>query len=178
MVPLAVHKKKHHPAKRHKHVSLSFPEIKWFRIAAINTVALLMYHRWKWHSIIVVCAFLKEIFYCNKFCFVAMHGIVDDGDTRLWGGLHFHKNWLSSHCDNPPPLWLAKLALFTPGGHGGLAKRPSDKLKCLFQHFSSEKETNPDKLCVFNTNLLTISLFKAQTFPTSHQNLLSENDLF
>ena len=28
MVPLAVHKKKHHPAKRHKHVSLSFPEIK------------------------------------------------------------------------------------------------------------------------------------------------------
>ena len=112
-----------------------------------------MYHRWKWHSIMVVCAFVKEILYCNKFCFVAMHGIVDDGDTRLWGGLHFHKNWLSSHCDNPPPLWLAKLALFTPGGHGGLAKRPSDKLKCLFQHFSWEKETNPDKRCGFNSNI-------------------------
>ena len=82
-----------------------------------------------------------------------MHGIVDDGDTRLWGGLHFHKNWLSSHCDNPPPLWLAKLALFTPGGHGGLAKHLSDKLKCLFEHFSWEKETNPDKRCGFNSNI-------------------------
>ena len=55
---------------------------------------------------------------------------------------------------------------------------PEENVEEIEISIVSEKETNPDKLCVFNTNLLTISLFKAQTFPTSHQNLLSENDLF